>query len=95
VVTGLTYANGPLTLGAEVGLIDDQGTAQLAGISQRHQYEIAFGGAYKLAPGVQLAAEYMYEHIHQGDVNINTGAVGDGTHDGKAQGLLFATVLTW
>jgi Gram-negative porin len=103
VVTGLTYANGPITAGAEIGIIDEQGAAQLAGISQRHMYEIAFGGAYKLAPGVQLVAEYMYESLHQGGFNFNTnapttnaaGAVNGASIDGRAQGVMFATVLTW
>ena len=73
VVTGVTYANGPIVLGAEVGLIDTQGDARLVGISQRHEYEVAFGGNYKLAPGVQLVGEYMYLHRHQGGFDFNQG----------------------
>ena len=73
---GLTYANGPITAGAEVGLIDSQGDARLTGVSQRHEYEIGFGGAYKLAPGVLLAAEYQYVHRHQGDFDFATGTIG-------------------
>jgi hypothetical protein len=38
---GLTYANGPWTLGAEYGVIDSQGDGRLVGVSQRHEYEIA------------------------------------------------------
>jgi hypothetical protein len=97
VVTGLTYANGPIILGAEVGLIDTQGDARLTGVSQRHEYEIAAGGAYKLAPGVQLVGEYMYTHRHQGGFDFATGTLGTGgrTNDAKGQGFLFATVLTW
>ncbi len=56
VVTGLTYANGPLVLGAEVGIIDTQGDARLTGISQRHEFEVAFGGNYKLAPASSWSA---------------------------------------
>ena len=97
VVTGLTYANGPLTLGAEVGLINSQGDARLTGVSQRHEYEVAFGGAYKLAPGVQVVGEYMYMYRHQGGYDFNQGNVGLGgtTRDAQAQGAIFATVLTW
>ncbi len=103
VVTGLTYANGPITLGAEVGIIDSQGDARLTGLTQRHEYEIAFGGAYKLAPGVQLVGEYMYTHRHQGGFDFATGTLGQTTtgvvngrtNDAKGQGLVFATVLTW
>jgi hypothetical protein len=94
VVTGLTYANGPITLGAEVGLVDTQGDARLTGVTQRHEYEIATGGAYKLAPGVQLVGEYMYTHRHQGGFDFATNTVGR-TNDAKGQGFLFGTVLTW
>ena len=99
-VGGLTYANGPITLGAELGLIDSQGDPRLTNISQRHEYEVAFGGAYRLAPGLQLVGEYMYIHRHQGAYDFqnqnvvgNTGVVS--TRDAQGQGFLFATVLTW
>jgi len=104
VVTGLTYANGPLVLGAEVGIIDTQGDARLTGISQRREFEVAFGGNYKLAPGVQLVGEYLYEQRHQGGFDFATGALGvnaaglnpgSTTRDVHGQGFDFATVLTW
>jgi hypothetical protein len=104
VVTGVTYASGPLTLGAEIGLVNDQGDPRLVGVSQRRETEIAFGGAFKLAPGLQLVGEYMYEYRHQGgfDFNLNAVATGAGgttagavTRDAKANSFLFATVLTW
>jgi hypothetical protein len=104
VVTGLTYANGPIVLGAEVGLIDSQGDARLTGVSQRHEYEIAFGGNYKLAPGVQLVGEYMYTYRHQGGFDFANGTLGTPrgaatagttTRDAQGQSFLFATVLTW
>ncbi len=96
-VTGLTYANGPLVLGAEIGIIDTQGDARLTHVSQRHEYEVAFGGNYKLAPGLQLVGEYMYTHRHQGGYDFNQGALGTGgaTRDAQGQGFDFATVLTW
>ena len=76
IVTGLTYANGPITLGAEFGVVESQGDARLVGISQRHEYEVAFGGNYKLAPGVQLVGEYIYQYRHQGGFDFATGTLG-------------------
>ncbi len=81
-------------MGALVGIVNTQGAAQLTGVSQRQEYEFATGGSYKLAPGVQLVAEYMYTHRHQGGFDFNQNAVGT-TRDAKGQGLMFATVLTW
>jgi hypothetical protein len=103
ILTGLTYANGPITLGLEGGIVESQGDARLVGISQRHEYEIAFGGNYKLAPGVQLVGEYMYQYRHQGGFDFATGSVGAGatltkagsTRDAQSNSFLFATVLTW
>jgi hypothetical protein len=100
---GLTYANGPITLGAEYGVIDSQGDARLVGVSQRHEYEIAFGGSYKVAPGLQLVAEYIYQNRHQGGFDFANNAVGAGgtptragvTRDAHAQGFTMSTVLTW
>jgi hypothetical protein len=94
VVTGLTYANGPWTAGAEVGLVYTQGDARLTGITQRREEEFAIGGAYKVAPGFQLAAEYNYIYRYQGGFNFNAGALGV-TQASMAQGLVFATVFTW
>jgi hypothetical protein len=104
-VFGLTYANGPITAGIEAGIVDTQGDARLTGITQRHEFEFATGGAYKLAPGVQLVGEYMYTQRHQGGFDFATGTLGAGgdaanhfvgrTNDAKGQGFLFATVMTW
>jgi hypothetical protein len=103
VVTGVTYANGPIALGAEYGFINGQGDPRLVGVSQRREYEIAFGGSFKLAPGIQLIGEYMYMYRHQGDFNFNTGAVGGitagaplgATRDAQSNNFLVGTVLTW
>jgi predicted porin len=94
---GLTYANGPVTLAATYDVIDMQGDARLTGVSQRHEYEVAVGRSYKLAPRLQLVAEYQYAHRHQGGFDFNQGAPGlDGrTRDAQLQGVTFATVLTW
>jgi hypothetical protein len=97
VVFGLTYLNGPWTAGTAVGLINTQGNANLNGISQRHQFETAIGGNYKVAPGVNLVLEYNYYQTHQGDFNFATGVAGGGSayNDVKGQSLFFSTVLTW
>jgi hypothetical protein len=97
VTAGLTYANGPLIMGVTWGMIDSQGDARLTGLSQRHEYEVAFGGAYRLAAGVQLVGEYQYAHRHQGGFDFAQGAPGlnGTTRDAQYQGLTFGTVLTW
>jgi hypothetical protein len=96
-VAGLTYLNGRWTAGAVVGIINSQGSANLNGVSQRHQFETALGGNYKLAPGVNLVLEYTYYQTHQGDFNFATGASGGGNayNDVKSQSLVFSTALTW
>jgi hypothetical protein len=110
VVTGLTLNNGPITLGVETAFVDSQGNANLTGISQRHEWEVAFGGNYNLAPGIYLVGEYMYTQRHQGEFDFannavatgpvsTTGAVGGGnglsTRDARAQGIMFSTVVNW
>jgi hypothetical protein len=97
VMAGLTYAKDKLTLAATFGVIDTQGDARLVGVSQRHEYEVAFGGNYKLAPGAQLVGEYQYAHRHQGGFDFSQGGPGlnGQTHDVQFSGVTFATVLTW
>ena len=97
-VFGLTYVNGPLVLGSAFGLIDSQGNSNLTGISQRHQFEAALGGNYKIAPGVQLVLEYNYYQTHQGGFNFATNAVSTTSHaynDVKGQDIFTSFVLTW
>ncbi|MEA2771159.1 MAG: hypothetical protein QOD93_4121, partial [Acetobacteraceae bacterium] len=93
-----------ITLGLEGAVVESQGDPRLVGISQRHEYQIAFGGNYKLAPGVQLVGEYQYAYRHQGgwDFGNNAlgtpgaaGTAGTSTRDAQGQSFLFSTVLTW
>ena len=101
-LAGLTYANRPITLGAEVGVVDSHGDVRLVGISRRHEYEIASGGNYKLAPGVHLVGEYMYAHRHHGGFDFNNagrgntiavaGNNGSVTRDAQSQSVVFSTV---
>jgi hypothetical protein len=97
VIAGLTYANGPMTVAATFETIDTQGDARMTGVTQRHEFGTAVGASYRLAPGVQLVAEYQYLQRHQGGFDFNQGAPGlNGvTRDARLQGLTFATVLTW
>lgn len=96
-VGGVTYANGPLILGAMLESIDTQGDARLVGVSQRHELGIAFGGNYKLAPGLAVVAEYQYEQRHQGGFDFNQGTLGlnGRTVDGRGQGIETGLVMNW
>jgi len=93
-LTGLVYKNGPWVFGVEAGLVNSQGQANLAKISQRREFEVAFGGTYNVAPGLALVGEFMHTERHQGNFDFVTGAVGQ-TRDAKGNGVMFATVVTW
>jgi hypothetical protein len=95
-LAGLSYAFGPISFGADFAIIDAQGNAELTGTSQLHQFAVAVGGAYKLAPGINLALEYQYEQQHQGAYSFFTGAAGVPTgNDIHGQGLTLATIVNW
>src|SRR4051812_29991263 len=105
VVTGLTYANGPISAGLQLGIANSQGAVQLTNISQRHEVGAVIGGSYRLAPGLQLVAEYQYAFRHQGGFNFAVNSVGSNplkgrtdastTRNSQGQGVTFATVLSW
>jgi hypothetical protein len=95
-IFGLSYAFGPLSVGADAAFIDSQGSAQLTHTSQRHEFAFAVGGAYKIAPGMNLCLEYMYEQKHQGAFNFNTSANGVASgNDIHGQGLTLAAIVNW
>jgi hypothetical protein len=96
-LVGISYAFGKFSVGADAAMIDSQGSANLVGTSQRHEFAFAVGGAYRIAPGITLAMEYQYLQKHQGDFNFNTNANGGGTagNDIHGQGLTFATIVNW
>jgi hypothetical protein len=52
--------------------VNSQGDARMTGVSQRHECEVAFGGAYEFAPGVQLVGESVYTHRHEGVSTLST-----------------------
>jgi hypothetical protein len=96
---GVGYSNGPWVTGTNVAFLDWQGAAQYTHISQRHEFAFTYMVGYKLAPGINLAAEYLYIQKHQGGfdfynngTNTTTTAIGNDIH---AQGLTFATILSW
>ena len=101
-----SYAYGPLSAGFVVGIVDSQGSAQLTNTSQRHEIAVAVGGAYRIAPGLNLCLEYQYVMRHQGDFNFNTNGVGSAASAGAngtlgqgntihVQGISFATIVNW
>jgi len=102
-----SYAVGPYSIGAIVGIEDSQGSADLVGTSQRHEVAVAVGGAYRIAPGINLCVEWQYELRHQGDFNFNTNVAGPAVAGGSAggtagvgntihgQGLEIATIVNW
>jgi len=93
---GLKYSSGPLTVGFQAGWANYQGAQQMTGISQRHAWVSGVGGYYVIAPGMGIVAEYTYDQLHQGGVNLATGGTGTGAfNDIKAQGFLLATVVNW
>ncbi len=106
-LVGASYAIGQFSVGAVVGIVDSQGSANLVGVSQRHETAFAVGGAYRIAPGINLCLEYQYVQKHQGDFNFNTNVAGPpasgaaagigGTagNDIHGQGLTLATIVNW
>jgi hypothetical protein len=96
---GAGYSNGPWVTGANVAFLDWQGNAQYTHISQRHEFAFTYMVGYKLAPGINLAAEYLYIQKHQGGYNFYNGGANTTTtrtgNDIHAQGLTFATILSW
>jgi hypothetical protein len=94
-VAGITYANGPLIVGALAEVVNSQGDARLVGISQRHELGLAFGGNYKIAPGLQWVTEYQYEQRHQGGFNFASNSISTATVDARGQGILTGLTLTW
>jgi hypothetical protein len=89
--------------------VESQVSNTLAGVSQRHEYELAFGGNYNLAPGLYLVGEYQYEFRHQGGFDFvangngagATGVAGTATWkagktvDAHGQAIMFSTVVNW
>jgi Gram-negative porin len=81
-ILGAKYVTGPWTFGvqAEIGWM--QGSVELTGVSQRRGRGIAVGTQYTIAPGLQVAAEYVWNDNHQqfnnfgatGTINVGNSA---------------------
>jgi hypothetical protein len=98
-LASVSYAYGPFSAGVIGAIVDSQGSVQLTGITQRHEAAIAVGGAYKIAPGINLCLEYQYEQKHQGGFDFDNSATGGGpgalVNDIRVQGLSFAAIVNW
>jgi outer membrane protein OmpU len=96
---GVGYSNGPWVTGTNIAFLDWQGAAQYTHISQRHEFALTYLVGYKLAPGINLAAEYTYIQKHQGGFDFYTNGANATTtragNDIHAQGLTLATILSW
>jgi hypothetical protein len=93
---GAKYVNGPLTVGIVAEHGDYQGNPVMAGLTQRRGRAIDFGASYTVAPGFTFFAEYMWQDVYQGGVNMITGAVGsNANNEARSQGLLIGNVVNF
>jgi hypothetical protein len=74
-VIGAKYVTGPWTMGiaGEIGWY--QGNPVLSGISQRRGRGLVAGVQYTVAPGFQVAAEYLWNDVQQSATNFVGGTV--------------------
>jgi hypothetical protein len=107
-IIGFQYNNGPLAVGFAYQQADSQGSANLIGTSQRHEWGINPGIDWLVAPGFKVFAEYFYGGRHQGDFNFATGAINNAVYEGPgnnnnpgaynnvtAQAFLLGTRVYW
>jgi predicted porin len=95
-IIGFQYNIGAFSAGLAYEQADSQGSANLVGISQRHEWGINPGVDYLVAPGLKVFAEYFYGQRHQGDFNFATGANGSSAYnDVRGQALLIGSRVYW
>jgi len=95
-IIGFQYNIGAFSAGFAYEQADSQGSANLVGVSQRHEWGLNPGVDYLVAPGLKVFAEYFYGQRHQGDFNFATGAVGSAAYnDVRAQALLVGSRVYW
>jgi len=95
-LVGLKYVNGPLTMGIVAERGDYQGAQQMTGITQRRGRGIDVGVGYTVAPGYIVYAEYMWQDIYQGGVNLITGGLGTGANNEiRSQGVMIANTVNF
>lgn len=95
-IIGFQYNIGAFSAGLAYEQADSQGSANLVGISQRHEWGINPGVDYLVAPGLKVFAEYFYGQRHQGDFNFATGGAGSSAYnDVRGQALLIGSRVYW
>jgi len=95
-IIGFQYNIGAFSAGLAYEQADSQGSANLVGISQRHEWGINPGVNYLVAPGLKVFAEYFYGQRHQGDFNFATGSAGSSAYnDVKGQAFLVGSRVYW
>jgi opacity protein-like surface antigen len=73
-----------------------QGAQQMTGLTQRRGRGIDAGLSYVVAPGYTVWAEYMWQDIYQGGVNLVTGALGTNLNNNvKSQGVMLGNVVNF
>ena len=83
---GAKYTMGPWTFGGVYSQDDSQGSVADVGLGQYHAWVGYFAATYNPSPGLTFYADYGYGQTHQG---------GPGGGDGRQQGFLFGTAVTW
>ena len=94
-VTGIQYAQGPLTIGVAYEYIDSQGAVAMSGLTQRKEYAIDIGASYTLAPGLMLFADYIYQTRKQSGFDFGAGTPGGANNQVQGQGFVFGTQVAW
>jgi hypothetical protein len=95
-ILGAKYVKGPFTIGITGEEWWDQGTVQLAGISQRRGRGISTGLAYAIAPGFTAYTEYQWVDQTQNGQNLITGALGSNANNNiRGQGFLVGSVVNF
>ncbi len=90
-VAGVTYSQGPMTLGASYFNYQSQGQASLVNVSQRTDSGVAVSANYGLAPGLNVFATYLYGWVHQGGASLTPR----GTDSANGQTLILGTRVLW
>ena len=95
-VAGAQYALGPWTFYGSYYNYQEQGSAAMVGLSQRYDDAAAAGISYAIAPGLNGYFEYGYGQVHQGGVNLITGATGTSVgNDAHQQAMILGTRVQW
>jgi hypothetical protein len=95
-ILGAKYVRGPFTIGITGEEYWEQGTVQMAGITQRRARGLSTGFAYAIAPGFTAYAEYEWVDQQQNGVNLVTGAAGSNANNNiRGQGFLIGNVVNF